>query len=263
METFEHGTGFARDPRSELFLRATTMFYGQDSFYEDSGASDTRSAELARDLAVADWPWFSPMVVWLRSKGNIRVMSSVLAVEGVRARVNGKIHGNGQPAGPGAGVTGLLSSRQVIDKVLQRPDEPGKMLDYHFTRYGKNVPKPVKRGIADALTRMMNQRQALRYDKPGDKIRLGDVIEFCHPDAKDDEQGLLWEHLITARHDREGYEPPAELKEIRARWVLDRFSPGERQVFAETVSTDPDAAELWRMALAGSWEWGKLWLGEK
>jgi hypothetical protein len=138
------------------------------------------------------------------------------------------------------------------------------MLDYHFTRYGKNVPKPIKRGIADALTRMMNQKQALRYDKPGDKIRLGDVIEFCHPDAKDDEQGLLWEHLITIRHDRDGYEPPEELREIRARWELNQMSPQDRVKFAALVqSGDADACGKWGMALAGSWEWGKLWLGEK
>lgn len=280
-ETFEHGPGFARDPEGELFLRATTMFYGQDSFYENAAVSDARSKELARDLAVTDWEWFSRFLVYLRSTANIRTLSSVLAIEGVQARLNSKIHGtwdrplaeNAQVFTPGADFTGLLSSRQVIDKVLQRPDEPGKMILYYFENFvpgwkpgsftSKSVPQPVKRGIGDALTRMLNQKQALRYDKPGDKIRLGDVIEICHPKAKDELQGLLFQHLITSRHDRLGYEPPVELDEIRARWVLDQFPPVEREAFAKTVSTDPHAAELWRKALAGSWEWGKLWLGEK
>lgn len=281
--TFEHGPGFAREPRGELFLRATTMFYGQDSFYEDAAVSDARSKELARDLAVTDWGWFSEFLVWLRSKGNIRTMSSVLAAEGVQARLNSKVHGtwnrpvpvteDGQPIGPGLDTTDLLSNRQVIDKVLQRPDEPGKMLLYYFENFvpgwkpgsftSKSVPQPIKRGLGDALTRMLNQRQALRYDKPGDKIRLGDVIEICHPKAKDELQGILFRHLITSRHDREGYEPPVELDEIRARWVLNGFPPAEREAFAKTISTDPNAAVLWRKALAGSWEWGKLWLGEK
>ena len=265
-ETYEHGSGYARDPKGELFLRATTMFYGQDSFYEDAAVSDARSKELGRDLAVTDWEWFSQFLVWLRSKGNIRTMSTVLAVEGVLARLNAKLPAelDGDP---------ILTHRQLTDKVLQRPDEPGKMLLYFFQNYvpnwkpgsftSKSVPQPLKRGIGDALSRMLNQKQALRYDKPGDKIRLGDVIEICHPKAKNEQQGILFRHLITSRHDREGYEPPVELDEVRARWVLNKFPPAEREAFARTISADPNAAELWRKALAGSWEWGKLWLGEK
>lgn len=263
-ETFEHGTGYARDPKGELFLRATTMFYGQDSFYEEAAVSDARSKMLARDLAVTDWEWFSEFLPWLRAKGNIRTMSTVLAVEGITGRLAAKV----------TGFCDGVPHRKVVDGVLQRPDEPGKMLLYYFENYvpgwkpgsftSKSVPQPFKRGIGDSLTRMLNQKQALRYDKPGDKIRLGDVIEICHPKAKDEQQGILFRHLITSRHDREGYEPPVELDEIHARWELNRMSPKEREAFARKVHAgDQEACVLWRKALAGSWEWGKLWLGEK
>jgi hypothetical protein len=241
------------------------MFAGQDHFYEKASEADNRAKELARDLAVTDWEWFSGFLPWLRSTGNVRTMSTILAVEGVRTRLNMKITGrNGTEDGVKLFTSdGQLTHRQVIDKVLQRPDEPGKMLQYHFTNYGKDVPKPIKRGIADSLTRMLNQRQALRYDKPGDTVRLGDVIEFTHPKAKNEVQGALFQHLITNRHDRDGYEPPVELDEIRARWLLNRFPVDERHAFAKTIATDPNAQALWEKALAGSWEWGKLWLGEK
>lgn len=252
-KTHEGGEGFTRTPENELFLRATTMFFGQDSFYEKAENSDQRAIELGRGLAVSNWEWYSEFLLWLRAEGNIRTMSMVLAVEGVRARLAAKI----------TGFNDGVSHRKVVDGVLQRPDEPGKLLQYHFERYGKNVPKPVKRGIADALVRMLNQRQALRYDKPGDAVRLGDVIEFTHPEAKSALQGVLFQHLITSRHDREGYEPPVELDEVHARWVLDKLTPDERHAFAKTISTDPVAKTFWVKALAGSWEWGRLWLGEK
>jgi len=239
------------------------MFAGQDAFYEKAENADARAVELARDLAVTDWGWFSRFLPWLRSDGNIRTMATILAVEGVRTRVAAKedvkLLSDVKDYGENH-----LTNRQVIDKVLQRPDEPGKMLKYHFTHYGKNVPKPIKRGIADSVIRMINQRQALRYDKPGDDIRLGDVIEFTHPEGKDAEQHMLFTHLITSRHDRENYEPPAELEEIHARWELNKMTPDERHEFgAKVQALDPDALNLWRKALAGSWEWGKLWLGEK
>lgn len=263
--THEHGKGFARTPEKELFLRATTMFYGKDTFYENADVADARAIELGRGLAVTDWGWFAPFLVWLRSDGNVRTMPMVLAVEGVRARLNAKMDAVvNDVTGHLNNGTPFLTNRELTGKVLQRPDEPGKLLDYHFTHYGKNVPSSVKRGVADAFTRMVNQRQALRYDKPGVKVRMGDVIEVTHPDPKDHVQSVLFKHLITVRRDREGYEPPVELDEIHARWELNKMSPDERHVFAGKVQNlDPDALRLWRAALAGSWEWGKLWLGEK
>lgn len=38
----------------------------------------------------------------------------------------------------------------MIASVLRRPDEPGELLAYWTATYGRAVPKPVKRGIADA-----------------------------------------------------------------------------------------------------------------
>lgn len=264
VKTHESGRGFARDSKTELFLRATTMFAGQDTFYENADQADARAVSLARDLAVHDWNWFAPFLKWLRSDGNIRTMSSILAVEGVKARLAAEPETHFNSLLEGTGIEMPLSHRQLIDSVLQRPDEPGKMLQYHFEHYGKDVPKPIKRGIADALVRMLNQRQALRYDKPGDTVRLGDVIEFTHPSPKDEVQDALFKHLITNRHDREGYVPPEILAEVRARWELMQLAPDARHAFAvEVQAGDADAVRVWRDALAGSWEWGKLWLGEK
>lgn len=265
VKTHEGGKAFARSPQQELFLRATTMFAGQDHFYESANEADTRAVELIRDLAVTDYSWVCGFLPWLRQKGNIRTMSTVLAVEAVRARLNTKVDVLIMDAANHTlhGVP-VLTNRQLINSVLQRPDEPGKMLKYHFEHYGKTVPISIKRGIADSLDRMLNQRQALRYDKPGDEIRLGDVVEFTHPHAKNDLQGLLYTHLITNRHDREGYEPDVRLKEIHARWVLQGMDPAQRHEFAAEVQAgDVNAVEMWNNALAGSWEWGKLWLGEK
>lgn len=263
--THEGGTAYTRDAKTELYLRGTTMFYGQDSFYEKSDVSDARVRELAGELAVTDWGWFAPFAVWLRAEGNVRTTPMVLAVEGVRARLNAKMDTvvNDVTGHMNEGTL-LLTNRQLVNMVLQRPDEPGKLVHYYFQNYGKPLPKPFKRGVADSLTRMINQKQALRYDKPSEDVRLGDLVELTHPVAVYPVQDALFGHLITSRHNREGYEPPVVLDEIHARWELDKMTPDERHEFAAKVqSQDPDATRLWGKALAGSWEWGKLWLGEK
>ncbi|MGW7465173.1 alpha/beta fold hydrolase [Streptomyces xantholiticus] len=54
----------------------------------------------------------------------------------------------------------------VIATVLQRADEPGELLGYWTARYGRRIPKPVKRGIADAVQRLYDER-SLTLVTPG------------------------------------------------------------------------------------------------
>lgn len=259
--TFNGGTGFARDLKTELFLRATTGFAGENKFYEKAEDADSRAIQLARELAVGDWKWFSDFVIWLRNDGNIRTMSIMLAAEGVNSRLAAKVRVPADPDNPGQFY---ISHRHLIEKTLQRPDEPGELIAYWINSYGRKIPQPIKRGAADALTRMLNQRQALRWDKDGKAVRLGDVIDLVHPKAKNGIQGDLFQYLITNRHNRDGYVPPASLTEINARKNLNAMSPDERHAFARLViKGDKAATDQWKAALAGQWEWGKSWLGAK
>jgi len=166
--THEGGTGYARDARSELFLRATASFAGEDSFYEEAAVRDGRMRELVSGLATdADgFAWLQGFLPWLRDGGNMRTAPVVLAAEAVKARL-------------AAGLDG--GNRQLVGSVLRRPDEPGEMLAYWTSRYGRAVPKPVKRGVADAVARLYDERAFLRYDSTARGFRFGDVIDLVHP----------------------------------------------------------------------------------
>jgi hypothetical protein len=259
--TFESGTGFARDQKTELYLRATTSFAGEAKFYEKADDADNRAIMLAREVAVSDWAWFSKFIPWLRSEANIRTMSIMLAAEGVNARLAAKVRVGMEPNTPGKL---LLSHRQLISVALQRPDEPGELIAYWINSYGKKIPQPIKRGAADAFTRMVNQRQALRYDKAGKAVRLGDVIDLTHPTPKTPQQGDLFKYLLNSRHNRDDSQFPASLTEIAARKKLNAMDPQERHDFArKVIANDQMAVMLWHNALAGQWEWGKSWLGAK
>jgi hypothetical protein len=267
--TYNGGKGYARQNKMGLFLRATTSFAGENKFYEKGAENDQEAIKLARDLAIADWTWLTNFLPWLRQSAHIRTMSIMLAAEAVHARLAAKQHGN----------KGGMSNRALIAAVLQRPDEPGEMIAYWLNTYGRAIPKPVKRGVADAVTRMLTQKQALRYDKDGLAVRLGDVIDLVHPkvrhfnftdedgdkhDYDDPTQGKLFEYLITDRHKREGYETPDVLTAITARDELNKLTPDERHDFARKVKAGAvDETTKWRQALAGQWEWGRSWLGAK
>jgi hypothetical protein len=245
--THEGGTGYARDARSELFLRATASFAGEDSFYEGAAVRDERMRELVSGLATdADgFAWLQGFLPWLRDGGNMRTAPVVLAAEAVKARL-------------AAGLDG--GNRQLVGSVLRRPDEPGEMLAYWTSRYGRAVPKPVKRGVADAVARLYDERAFLRYDSAARGFRFGDVIDLVHPSpaaARTAWQGGLFRWAITARHDRDEA-PPASLPAVRARWELSRMAPAERH---RGVRQMLDGRQLERAA-AGQWEWLLSWLGE-
>ncbi|MFG1779434.1 TROVE domain-containing protein [Micromonospora sp. NPDC049048] len=230
--TAEGAPGFVREPRAELFLLGVSHMVGEDTFYEGAAERDARFRELVAAVAVADPDWFARFVRWLRTGAMVRTASVVAALEGARAQV-------------AAGVPG---SRAVVDSALQRADEPGEAVAYWLGRHGRTMPKPVKRGIADAAVRLYHERSLLRYDADGSAVRFGDVIDLTHPRARDERQGDLFRHALDRRHRRDN-PLPASLTVLAARAELMGL-PVERR----GAVTDPavlDAAGMTWESLAG------------
>ena len=194
--THEGAPGFARDPRSELFLLAVTNLDGL-RFYDrkpeqnalqvtprrqvelarlaprltgipwQETPAEQRMIELVRQVAAQDPAWTAKFIPWLRDSAGMRTASVVAAAETARAFLAA-----GRPGG-----------RQVVAASLKRADEPGELLAYWISRYGRNVPKPVKRGLADAARQLYSEYTLLKYDTASHGFRFGDVIELSHPDA--------------------------------------------------------------------------------
>lgn len=189
LRTAEGATGYARDTKSELFLLGISNTVGHDAFYEKAGDRDDRFQRLVRTLATTDPAWTSAFLSWLRTDANMRTAALVGAAEFTAERI---LH-----QAPGY-------SRQVINSVLQRPDEPGEFLAYWTSRYGRKLPQPVKRGVADAARRLYSERALLKYDGDSKSYRFADVLELTHPAPHPDKpwQGDLFRHAIDARHNR-------------------------------------------------------------
>ncbi|MFD3699542.1 TROVE domain-containing protein [Streptomyces sp. NPDC058646] len=242
-----HGSrGHLRDPRSELFLLAVANFVTQRTAYESGEARDDRFAALVRTLAVEDPQWTAGLLGWLRGEGNMRTASLVGAAEYVKARLD-------------AGATDGPSNRQVVDSVLRRADEPGELLAYWTATYGRNVPKPVKRGIADAVRRLYNGASLLKYDSPSGRraYRFGDVLNLVHasPDPAKAWQGELFRYALDRRHHPETARVPEGNRTLVAHRALMDLPVEERRA----VVVSPEGAE--RFAAAGmTWEALAGWL---
>ncbi|MFI6472463.1 TROVE domain-containing protein [Streptomyces sp. NPDC050516] len=242
--THEGGPGHLRDARSELFLLAVANFVSQQTFYETGEARDDRFAALVRKLAVEDAEWTAGLLGWLRGEGGMRTASIVGAAEYVRARLDA-----GAATGP--------SNRQVVASVLLRPDEPGELLGYWTSMYGRNVPKPVKRGVADAVRRLYSAKSLLKYDTASKGYRFGDILNLVHaaPDPAKPWQGELFRYALDRRHNPDTAVPPAGDRVLTAHRELMALPVEERRA----VVLAPDGAE--RLAAAGlTWEALAGWL---
>lgn len=244
LRTYEGGRGRERDARSELFLLAVANFVSQNTFYETGADRDDRFAALVRRLAVEDPSWTAGLLGWLRGEGNLRTASIVGAAEYVKARLD-------------AGATEGPANREVVASVLRRPDEPGELLAYWTSRYGRNVPKPVKRGVADAVRRLYHGASLLKYDTASKGYRFGDILNLVHaaPDPDKPWQGDLFRYALDRRHNPDTAVPPASNRVLVAHRELMALPVAERRA----VVTAPDGPE--RLRAAGlTWEALAGWL---
>lgn len=194
--TFEGGQGWKKDAKTDLFLRASASFTdGSDKFYESGYQRDETLRQLARQVAVEDSEWFARFVEWLRRVANIRTAALMVAADGVKARLDAGMEGFAgmRVPSPDDEVRRVPSNRSIIDSVLYRADDPGELLAYWVSEYGEQpqrvkdgiapsprIPKPVKRGVADAVQRLYNERSLLKYDTASHAVRFGDVLNLCH-----------------------------------------------------------------------------------
>jgi TROVE domain-containing protein len=204
--THNNAPGFERDAKSELFLLAVSQFYGEDTFYETSSLRDDRFRNLVAQVARSDADWLRRFLPWLRNVANIRTASIVGAIEAARAMAK-------------AGIPG---GRGIVAEAMSRADEPGEALAYYVSRYGRSLPKPIKRGIADAVGRLYTQYSALKYDTDSKGYRFADVLELTHAAPVSLDQGQLFKWLLARRHRRTRIEVGDDLEMVAANAYLRR-----------------------------------------
>jgi hypothetical protein len=188
---------YERDAKGELFMLAISNLVGEKTFYESAGERDDRFSALVHQVALDDPKWLFSMLNWLRGESNMRSAALVGAAEMVKARIDAGVSGKDAPEEGGRSY-----DRMAIDAVCLRADEPGELLAYWIGKYGRPVPKPIKRGLSDAAKRLYNERNLLKYDTATSAFRFGDVLEFARPKPVGISQSRLFKYAIENRHKR-------------------------------------------------------------
>ena len=179
----EGNVAYQMDAKTELYTLAISSFYGENSFYESAQTREARFTNLVHQVTKEDPAWIRAFIPWLRNDANIRSNAVAAACEYVAA--------------------GGENGRAVINGVCVRADEPAEVFGYWLSRHGRKIPAPVKRGLADACTRLYDEFNALKYDQSGSNVRMADVIDMCRPKPQAPWQSSLFKYLLDVRHKRD------------------------------------------------------------
>jgi hypothetical protein len=241
--THEGGAAFGRDAESELFLLAATNMVGEDTFYERAADRDARFVDLVHQVTATNPAFIAGadpdagqigLAQYLRRHLLMRSAAVVMAAEYVAA--------------------GGARGRAVIARALQRADEPAEVVGYWMANHGRNLPMPLKRGVADAVRRLYTERAALRYDGRSRQLRMADVIELTHPNPAGERQSALFRYLLDRRHHDDAVADREMLPILAAAAALEAVPADQRR----SVLRDRGPAVL---ADAGfSWERLSGWL---
>jgi len=236
----------------------------QDAFFAWPEQTRARYDELIREATREDPEQVAGFLRWLRAETPMRYPALAGAAAFVSERLVLGQHG---------------MSRPLVGSVLRRADDPGHLLAYWMGEYGPAVPKPVKRGVADAVTRLYDERALLAYDtgshhlarggflseeltlrggiRSARPLRFGEVVELVHPVARDQVKGDLFRYALDRRHGR-ARTTPESLPLVRRRTELLRTAVEGRRATAALPGIGAEFAEL-----GITWPAVAAWLGER
>jgi hypothetical protein len=121
----------------------------------------------------------------------------------------------------------IPGGRQLVANSIARADEPGEAIAFWMKEYGRKMPKPVKRGIADALEKLYNERSLLKYDTASHGVRFADVIQLVHPKPDAPWRSDLYKHAMDRRYGNTEAGVPETLRTVQANIDLRSAAPSE------------------------------------
>ncbi|KAB2340128.1 hypothetical protein [Actinomadura rudentiformis] len=170
----------SRSPEQALLrVLAAGAARGRDWFEPDDG----ELSGLIEQIADRDPLWLLRCIGWLRAVPGLGPAAIVLTADLVHARLK----------------TGATDNRKLIRAVLKHAHEPGRLLLYWSETYGRPVPKPVQRGVADAVKILYTPQSAAEHDHPGRGLRFGEVLTIARPKPDNQHQADLFRTLIDTR----------------------------------------------------------------
>lgn len=193
------GVGFSQSAKLELVSLMLTSFV-QDQFYRTESGTIVRLKEL---MGKVDPLFAAKAAVFARNEFGMRSISHIVAAEIAH------------------GVKGQPWTKDFLNRVCRRADDPTEILAYYLATYGKPIPNSLKKGLGAALSRY-DEYALAKYRRDGQPFKLIDAVNLLRPKETPALKALMtgtlkpadtWETKLTqAGQNAENDESKTELK---------------------------------------------------
>lgn len=164
---------YAMEIKEHLVTVVLTSMINERKYY---GSTDDELFELVDKLIKDEPDFIAKLACYSRNEGNLRSVSHVLAA--IIAH-DAKDY-----------------TKQVIDKVVVRPDDILEIMSCYKTLYGKPFPNALKRAIAKQMNRF-NEYNIAKYKSTNKGFNFKDVLRICHPVPINEEKQIIFNHIIN------------------------------------------------------------------
>ena len=174
---FEGAVSYRTDPRTELVSRVLCTLVGEPKFYASGEESDQELVTLLRSVGAANPEFCLKLAAYARNEMHLRSVPQLILVE--MAQLD-SVRG-----------TGLLL--KYAPAIIRRADEITECIAYQIGKFGRSIPKRLKKAIALTFN-SFSRYQFAKYNRDG-QVRMRDAMFLCHPNPKDEEHGLIFRQL--------------------------------------------------------------------
>ena len=181
IKNYEGAKAYKPSARLDLYLACATTFL-DNSFYESKDVRIERIKELVKQVG----PVFTvQLAAYCRDELHMRSVSVALLAEAAMLK------------DANAWKRAEKTLRSYVPRILQRADELAEFISYWKLYNGsvKGIPKPIERGMSDALNRF-SEYQLAKYRGDSKAVKLRDVIRIIHPKPNTSEKAALWKRAL-------------------------------------------------------------------
>lgn len=175
--THELGKAANISPLNELKRTLLTCLLWEDGFYEDGISVAERLKGLAKQVKYEE---AAELAIKARSEMNLRHAPLWIVVSLLEEKKN------------------RAAIKDLIPKVVQRPDEMGELISMYWKNAGSRVPlaTSLKKGLAECFHKF-NEYSFAKNDKNSAAIKLRDVMFLVHPKPTSSEEEALFNRIAN------------------------------------------------------------------
>jgi len=226
LKTHAGGTAAGQSPLVELERAVGSCLLFEDAFYESGDSIAQRIAVLCDKVDLED---IGALAIWARNQLKLRHVPLWLALQTVRLNSARKL-GSDVPS-------------QVLQEVIQRPDELSETLALYWRDGKKPLAAQLKKGLALAWTKF-DAYQLGKWNRDS-AIKLKDVLFLTHPRPESgDGMGTFAESV-----DKAGYR----------RGMAWRDDEGQGKLWRQVIDGTVPTPDTWEVALSAGQDKKATW----